>query len=116
MNLLLKKTLDIINVNGRHHQKPYNKILMRTIGYIDHRSHKITVLEHNNKITLQIESGLLSQSYTFRDGSPISNLSDVQNFCTPEFIAKIDQRFQDMNKDYFDQISEGIEEKFPVII
>ncbi|MDA9866615.1 hypothetical protein N9C29_02215, partial [Saprospiraceae bacterium] len=73
---------------------------MRTIGHIDHKSNKITVLEHNNKITLQIESGLLSQSYTFRDGSPVSDFSDVQNFCTPEFIAKIDQRFQEMNKDY----------------
>ena len=89
---------------------------MRTIGHIDHKSNKITVLEHNNKITLQIESGLLSQSYTFRDGSPVSDFSDVQNFCTPEFIAKIDQRFQESPEDYFDQIIEGIEEKFPEII
>ena len=89
---------------------------MRTIGYIDHPSNKITVLEHNNKITLQIESGLLSQSYAFRDGSLVSDFSAVQKFCTPEFLAKIDQRFRDMNKDYFDQISEGIEAKFPEII
>ena len=89
---------------------------MRTIGHIDHRSNKITVLEHNNKITLQIESGLLSQSYAFRDGSPVSDFSAVQKFCTPEFLAKIDQRFHDMNQDYFDQISQGIEEKFPEII
>lgn len=89
---------------------------MRTIGFIDHSSNKITVLEHNNKITLQIESGLLSQSYAFRDGSTVSNLAAVQKFCTPEFLAKIDQRFRDMNQDYFDQISKGIEDKFPEII
>ena len=89
---------------------------MRTIGHIDHPIHKITVLEHNSKITLQIESGLLSQSYAFRDGSPVSNFVDVEKFCTSEFLAKIDQRFSDMNKDYFEQIAEGIEEKFPEII
>lgn len=89
---------------------------MRTIGYIDHPKNKITVLEHNNKITLQIESGLLSQSYAFRDGSPVSDFAAVQKFCTIDFLAKIDQRFHDMNQDYFDQISQGIEEKFPEII
>jgi len=89
---------------------------MRTIGHIDHPTHKITVLEHNNKITLQIESGLLSQSYAFRDGSPISNITDVQKFCSAEFLAKVDQRFRAMNQDYFDQITDGIEEKFPEII
>ncbi len=89
---------------------------MRTIGHIDHPINKITVLEHNNKITLQIESGLLSQSFTFRDGSPISNFDAVKNFCSPDFLAKIDQRFKDMNQDYFDQVREGMEEKFPEII
>lgn len=89
---------------------------MRTIGFIEHPTNKITVLEHNNKITLQIESGLLSQSYTFRDGSPVSNFEAVQKFCTEDFLHKIDERFRAMNKDYFDQIKEGIEEKFPEII
>ncbi len=89
---------------------------MRTIGHIDHPSNKITVLEHNNKITLQIESGLLSQSFAFRDGSPVSDFAAVQKFCTPDFLAKVDQRFLEMNQDYFNQISQGIEEKFPEII
>lgn len=89
---------------------------MRTIGHIEHPTNKITVLEHNNKITLQIESGLLSQSYSFRDGSPISNFEAVKEYCTAEFLTKIDQRFRDMNKDYFDQIKESIEDNFPEII
>jgi len=89
---------------------------MRTIGHIDHPSHKITVLEHNRKITLQIESGLLSQSYSFRDGSPVSDLEAVKSFCNADFLAKIDQRFRDMNQDYYDQISSGMEEEFPEII
>lgn len=89
---------------------------MRTIGFIEHPTNKITVLEHNNKITLQIESGLLSQSYTFRDGSPVSNFEAVQKFCTKDFLEKIDERFRAMNQDYFEQIKEGIEEKFPEII
>lgn len=89
---------------------------MRTIGYIDHPTNKITVLEHNNKITLQIESGLLSQSYAFRDGSPVSDFAAVQKFCTEAFLTKIDQRFREMNQDYFDQVTEGIDEKFPEII
>jgi len=89
---------------------------MRTIGHIEHPTHKITVLEHNNKITLQIESGLLSQSYTFRDGSPVQNFEAIQKFCSEDFLAKIDQRFGDMNQDYFDHLTQGIEEKFPEII
>ena len=89
---------------------------MRTIGHIDHPSNKITVLEHNNKITLQIESGLLSQSFAFRDGSPVSDFAAVQKFCTTDFLSKVDQRFLEMNQDYFNQISQGIEEKFPEII
>lgn len=89
---------------------------MRTIGHIEHPTHKITVLEHNNKITLQIESGLLSQSYAFRDGSPVSDFAAVQKFCSEDFLSKIDQRFREMNRDYFNQISEGIEQKFPEII
>lgn len=89
---------------------------MRIIGHIEHPTNKITVLEHNNKITLQFESGLLSQSYAFRDGSSVSDFATAKKFCTPDFLAKIDNRFIEMNKDYFDQLTLGMEEEFPVII
>ena len=89
---------------------------MRTIGHIEHPSDNITVLSHNNKVTLQFESGLLSQSYSFRDGSPVSDIVSATTYCDAEFIAKIEKRFAAMNKDYFDQFSKGLEEEFPEII
>lgn len=89
---------------------------MRTVGHIDHPKYKITVLAHNNKLTLQIEFGLLSQSYSFRDGSTVSNMTDVQTFCNSDFLAKIDARFDEMNKDYFAQMSKSLSDEFPTII
>lgn len=89
---------------------------MRTLGHIEHPQHKITVLSHNNKLTLQIENGLFSQSYSFRDGSPVSNMAEAHNFCNEKFLNGIDLRFEAMRKDYYDQIKENIEDDFPEIV
>ena len=58
---------------------------MRIIGEIPHPTYKITVLSMNEKITIQIEDRLVSQSFTFRDGSGIKDLSSADKLLTPEF-------------------------------
>lgn len=73
---------------------------MRVIGEIKHPKYKITVLKMNEKITIQIEDRLVSQSYVFRDGSGVSNLSTAEQLLTPSFLEKIDARFAQMNIDY----------------
>ena len=73
---------------------------MRIIGEIKHPKYKISVLRMNEKITIQFEDRLVSQSYTFRDGSGISDLSTAEQLLTPKFMNKIDTRFSQMNVDY----------------
>lgn len=89
---------------------------MRTIGHIDHPVYKITGLQHNNKITLQIEEGLLTQSFVFREGGIVNNMEELKSFCTREFLNKVEQSFKGMRQAYSEQINEQISEDFDVIV
>lgn len=73
---------------------------MRIIGEIAHPSYKITVLKMNERVTIQIEDRLVSQSFVFRDGSGIQDLNSAEKLLTPQFMQNVDQRFVEMNKDY----------------
>ncbi len=79
---------------------------MRIIGEIQHPKYKITVLQMNHRITIQLENGLLTQSFTFRDGSGVIDLSTANTILTPEFLSKIDTRFIDMQADYITALQE----------
>lgn len=73
---------------------------MRIIGEIDHPKYKITILKMNEKITVQIEDRLVSQSYSFRDGSGVSDLASVSQLLTLQFMDKVQSRFEQMHQDY----------------
>jgi len=73
---------------------------MRIIGEVPHPKYKITILKMNEKITVQIEDRLVTQSYVFRDGSGVKDLPTAEKILTPEFMEGVDRRFQEMNKDY----------------
>lgn len=79
---------------------------MRTIGEIPHAKYKITVLEMNNKITIQIEDSQVNQSFTFRDGSGVSNLKTATEYIDQAFMQKVEHRFQDMKKDYIKRLED----------
>ena len=79
---------------------------MRIIGEIAHPVLKITVLKMNEKVTLQVEDRLVTQSYVFRDGSGVHDLPTVQELLTPSFLTKIEQRFKEMNRDYIDALEQ----------
>ena len=85
---------------------------MRIIGEIDHPKYKITVLKMNEKVTIQIEDRLVTQSFTFRDGSGISDLSSAEQILTQDFMKKVDSRFDEMNNDYMEALETLNSEEF----
>ena len=80
---------------------------MRIIGEIPHPQYKITILKMNEKVTIQIEDRLVSQSFVFRDGSGIKDLPSASTLLTQDFMDKISKRFKEMNADYITAL-EGI--------
>lgn len=85
---------------------------MRIIGEIKHPIYKITVLKMNERVTLQIEDRLVAQSFVFRDGSGIRDLSTAEKILTPDFLKKVNERFRDMNKDYMNALENANNEDF----
>lgn len=73
---------------------------MRIIGEIPHPQYKITVLKMNDKVTIQIEDRLVSQSFVFRDGTGIRDLSSATELLSDVFLERVDKRFADMRADY----------------
>jgi hypothetical protein len=85
---------------------------MRIIGEINHPVYKITVLKMNEKVTVQIEDRLVTQSFVFRDGSGIRDLSTAENLLSPSFMKNVEQRFTDMNTDYINALENLNSNKF----
>jgi hypothetical protein len=80
---------------------------MRIIGEFDAGQIKVTVFKMNERISLKMETGLMEQTYKFRDGSGIENFADAQRFCSHEFIHKVNDIFTTMalaRKEGFDQL------------
>lgn len=73
---------------------------MRIIGEIPHPQYKITILKMNDKVTIQIEDRLVSQSFVFRDGTGIRDLSSATELLSDVFLERVDKRFADMRADY----------------
>jgi len=85
---------------------------MRIIGEIPHATFKITVLKMNERVTIQIEDRLVSQSFVFRDGSGIKDLASAEQLLTFEFMQKVTSRFESMNKDYAEALEKLKEDQF----
>lgn len=68
---------------------------MRIVGHIDHPSYKVTILEMNHRLSLQIEDGDLVQTFRFRDGT-IDNLIDMRRMVDDDFLSKVETTFLQM--------------------
>jgi len=79
---------------------------MRIIGEIPHATYKITVLKMNERVTIQIEDRLVSQSFVFRDGSGVRDLSTAEQLLTFDFMQKVAKRFKSMNEDYINALEQ----------
>jgi len=71
---------------------------MRIIGYIDHPVLKITVFKMGHKISIKLESGLLEQTYKFREGEGLESFEDAQKFVNESFASKVLKEFSRMNQ------------------
>jgi len=68
---------------------------MRIVGHIDHPSYKLTILEMNHRLSLQIEDGDLVQTFRFRDGT-IDNVIDMRRMVDDVFLSNVDTTFLQM--------------------
>lgn len=71
---------------------------MRIIGYIEHPVMKITVFKMDNKFSVKFESGLYEQTYKFRGGDAIENLTDIEKIVDPAFCQAVLQELSTMHK------------------
>ncbi len=70
---------------------------MRIVGDFPHPKYKITILHHNSKYTIQVESGSLTQSYILREGEGIETIDDIKNRISSKFIQSLDRIFLNMS-------------------
>ncbi len=91
---------------------------MRTLGDVPHPRYKITILEMSAKITIQIEDGMLMQSYRFRDGAAVSNVATAVKFCDATFFTKVEQVFTQMQSNMVQASERSItgDDPFPTFI
>lgn len=83
---------------------------MRIIGEIPHPKYKITILQHNRRTSVQIEHGLVQQTYKYRDGSGIESTEDVQRILTKDFLEKVDAAFAVLYENYYESLESDMEE------
>ncbi|MBL7818203.1 MAG: hypothetical protein JNL70_24545 [Saprospiraceae bacterium] len=69
---------------------------MRIVAEIDHPRLKITVFKNDGKFSIKFESGLLEQTYKFRDDERLSTVEDVKRLIDTEFIEKIEDILRGM--------------------
>lgn len=70
---------------------------MRIAGEFPHPKYKITILHHNSKYTIQIESGSLTQSYILREGEGVQSVDDVKKRISTSYIQALDRIFLSMS-------------------
>ncbi len=69
---------------------------MRIVGEIEHPRLKITVFKNDGKFSLKFESGLLEQTYKFRDDDRLASVDDVKRLVDNTFVEKIEEILRGM--------------------
>lgn len=69
---------------------------MRIVGSIDHPEWKITIFRSDNRLSVKFESGLVEQTFKFRDGEGIDQADDVHRLVDERFLAEIAALMQQM--------------------
>lgn len=93
---------------------------MRIIGNIEHPTLKITVFQHDGKLSAKFEVGLMEQTYKFRENDKLKNFNDLQKLIDASFIGEVLKNFQSMHKAREATMTAFLkssdENEFPVII
>jgi hypothetical protein len=69
---------------------------MRIVGEIEHPRLKITIFKNDGKFSLKFESGLLEQTYKFRDDDRLASVDDVKRLVDNTFVEKIEEILRGM--------------------
>lgn len=69
---------------------------MRIIGEFDAGQIKVTVFKMNERVSIKLETGLLEQTYKFRDGSGVENVEQARQFCDEAFLDRVSAIFTTM--------------------
>jgi hypothetical protein len=69
---------------------------MRIVAEIPHPEYKITVLHHQNRYTIQVENGSLSQHYRYRQQPGLEQASEIEKLINPAFITGVTAVFKEM--------------------
>ena len=67
---------------------------MRIIGEIEHSNLKITVFQHDSRISIKFETGMYEQTYKFRTGGLVNDLEEAKTFVDAEVIAQVILQFE----------------------
>ncbi len=93
---------------------------MRIVGEIEHPRLKISVFKNDGKFSIKFESGLLEQTYKFRDDERLATVDDVKKVADAAFIQTIEDILRGMYEAKMAAMQRNLaqtsEEEFEVII
>jgi hypothetical protein len=69
---------------------------MRIVGEVEHPRLKITIFKNDGKFSIKFESGLLEQTYKFRDDDRLASVADVKRLVDTHFVEKIEEILRGM--------------------
>ncbi len=69
---------------------------MRIVGEIEHPRLKISIFKNDGKFSVKLESGLLEQTYKFRDDDRLATVADVKKLLDTVFIEKVEDILRGM--------------------
>lgn len=71
---------------------------MRILKEINKPEGKITFFSWNNKYLIKLERGLLEQTFKIPE-TELSSTDELDEILSPDFLAKVDKRFKEMQED-----------------
>lgn len=78
---------------------------MRIIGHVPHPTFKITLLEHNDRYTIQVEAGPYSQHYRFRKMQGLESPEEVSKLVDESFLLRVKEVFDSMHIVLMDKLA-----------
>ncbi len=73
---------------------------LRIVGEIAHPVYKITLFQHGDRFTLQIDHGVISQQYRVRQSPSLESPDDILHMVDPAFLAEAADLFDRMYKSW----------------
>lgn len=90
---------------------------MRIVGHIEHPNYKLTILDMNHRLSLQIEDGDLVQTFRFRDGL-VEQATDLHTLVDEMFLSRVETTFIQMKVSKREALANLVKEEddFPDLI